>query len=289
MTGPYGGGSYDDYGGGSPQYGFAWPGLTPVVKQLLIINAGVFLLGFTLFMIGEKLPTPLRVFQRTLGLVPEVWADYFPFVPIWQLLSYGFLHATSQILHLLWNMLLLYFFGTMLEGILGPRRFLVVYLFAMLAGGLLHMLVELVGGGQHAAIGASGAVLGVMVAVAVLRPDTQVILLFVPVKLKWLAVGIVVLDVFQLLVSLRLGAPDFVAHYVHLGGVIYGFAAARRGWIWWDLIEKLQTRRDAARHARRVQSEKLMDDLLAKIHREGLGSLDRREKEFLKRMSSRNR
>lgn len=273
--------SYQDGGAGAPGRAMM-PGLTPMVKLLLIANAAVFglqfVLGFTSWG-GKEVPVA--------GLAPQVWANFFPFVPFWQLLTYGFLHSAANPWHLLWNMLLLYFFGTMLESILGSRRFLATYVGALLAGGLLHLAAEFIGGSRHPAIGASGAVLGVLIATSVLRPNTQVFVLFIPVTLKWLAIGIVGLDVFYLLSEFK-GLSDSTAHYVHVGGAAFGFVAARRGWIWKDPIQELKDRRTKVEAHQVELRGKHLDDLLAKIHREGLGSLSKREKDFLKRMSDRD-
>ncbi|MEE8467900.1 MAG: rhomboid family intramembrane serine protease [Planctomycetota bacterium] len=274
--------SYQD-GGSGAQGGATMPRMTPMVKLLLIANAVTFAAQFLLGFTGAR-----GMEIQVAGLAPQVWADFFPFVPFWQVVTYGFLHSTNDPMHLLWNLLLLYFFGTMLEAIVGSRRFLATYVGALLAGASLHLAAEFLGGSRHPAIGASGAVLGVLIAVAVLRPNTQVIVLFIPIALKWLAVGIVGIDVFFVLKGFQ-GMSDGTAHYVHVGGAAFGFLAARRGWIWKDPIQTLRNRRSKiAAHQVELRGKHL-DDLLAKIHREGLGSLSQREKDFLKRMSGRDR
>jgi len=262
---------------------FALPTLTPVVKRLMIVNAAVFLVTFLAFLV----PADAEGFIiQVLGLDPGVWRDFFPFVPVWQLATYGFLHDMTTLGHLLGNMLLLYFFGTMLEQILGGRRFLTLYLCAAVVGGSFHLAFELATGASHPAIGASGAALGVVVATACLRPDTRVILIFIPITLKWLAIGIVTMDVFNMLVSFKVGGSQ-TAYLVHLGGVLYGFLAVKRGWIWADPVQRIEARRAIAANEKRQGEDARMDQLLDKIHREGLNSLSRSEKEFLKRMSSR--
>lgn len=271
---------YDSYGEPAPRMVFPRP--TPMVRRLLLITALAFV---GQYFVGWA--TDEGWINEYLGLAPRTWGQLFPFLPVWQLVTYGFLHDTHSLMHLLWNLVLLYFFGTMLEGILGAQKFLIVYLSAMLAGAALHLVAEPLFGNGLPAIGASGAVLGVMIACAVLQPNATVILLFVPIPLKWLATGLVALDLFGLLESWRSGLGSFVAHYVHLGGAAYGFLAARRRWIWLDPIQQVQSRRAAAVAEQRVNDEQRMDDLLGKIHREGLGALSRREKEFLKRMSKR--
>jgi membrane associated rhomboid family serine protease len=275
---------YDDGPrGGNAQ--FVWPSLTPMVKHLLKINAIVFLLSFVVYLApgnGERLVVD------ALGLHPGIWRDFFPFVPVWQLFTYGFLHDMTTLGHLVMNMLMLYFFGTMLEGLLGARRFLVTYLGAMLAGAVLHLGYSMAIGSSAPAIGASGAVLGVVVATAVMRPNTRVILIFIPISLKVLAIGIVVFDVFNLVVGLKSGASDGVAHFVHLGGIVYGFVAVKRGWVWIDPLQRFQARRAISSEEKRQGDVKRVDELLEKIHKHGLNSLSTSEKSFLKRVSARD-
>ena len=106
-----------------PQVQMAMPSLTPVTKRLLLLNVAVFLATFVIGVGSRGAGDGLFNF---FGLTPRVWTAWFPFEPVWQLVTYGFLHSTVVFSHLLWNMVQLYFFGTMLEGILGGRRFLVL-------------------------------------------------------------------------------------------------------------------------------------------------------------------
>jgi len=136
---------------------------------------------------------------------------------------------------------------------------------------------------------------------AVLRPRQTVFFLFIPVTLKVLALIFVGINVFLWLTQLRTGSSGGVAALVHLGGIAYGFVAARAGWIWKDPVEAVERARAVAaveraprrrprarrRRPRAAGDEARMDRLLEKIHKEGMGSLSRAEREFLKRASSR--
>jgi membrane associated rhomboid family serine protease len=278
--------SRDSGEGGAPFDGgpqLALPALTPLTRLLLLVNAGVFAASFLLFLAGVW-TWP----ERLLGLSAGLWADWFPFPPVWQIVTYGFLHSVQDPMHVLWNLLLLYFFGTMLEGLIGSRRFGVLYGAAMVCGALAHLLASaLLGGTAGIALGASGAVLGVVVAAAALRPQAQVLVLFIPVRLWFLAAMIVGLDLFAVLVSFKTGVGDGLAHWVHLGGAAWGFVAVRKGWIHLDPLQGLGLRRERSQGRRRRADEERMDRLLEKIHDEGMASLTRSEREFLKRVSSR--
>lgn len=266
---------------------FALPRITKVVRRLVIANVVVFVPLFVWWIteaniLGMQYPDVLHL----LGLDPASWVASAPLVPVWQLFTYGFLHSPTDPWHILGNMLVLYFFGTMLEERLGSRRFVLTYFAAQLAGALVYMAPLLFGMHTTPAIGASGACFGVMVAVATLYPNQTVFLFFLPVRLKWLAIGIVGLELFSTLVGLRLGS-DGTAHLVHLGGAAYGFLAVRFGLIQKDPIEILERKRAVMQVTREADDEARMDRLLEKIHHEGMASLTRSEKDFLKRMSSR--
>ena len=221
-----------------------------------------------------------------LSLNPEVWYRGIP--ALWQLWTYGFLHGSQQ--HILMNMLVLYFFGTMLEAQVGPRRFACQYFAALAVGAIVHLALAPVFGkdallGVHRpVVGASGAVLYCVIACAVLMPNARVIFLFVPLPLKVMALILVGLDVFNVLSP---NSSD-TASDVHLAGAALGFVAVRAGWIyfdpkaWWDSRRVQQVAESEATDAERL------DQLLERIHREGIHALSRRDKDFLSRMSKRD-
>lgn len=132
----------------------------------------------------------------------------------WTLVSYMFLHAS--ILHIFFNMLMLFFFGPMLERQIGSPRFLGLYLASGILAGLVQVLLF-----PGAVIGASAAIFGVMGALTVLTPDLRVYLYFVPMKIVYVTILFAALDV------LFLGSGDAVAHGAHLvglaAGLLYGY------------------------------------------------------------------
>jgi len=270
-------------GQGRPQ--IAMPGLTPVVKALILANVGMFAVSFLAYLFSEQYELWLAV-RDSLGLAPETWVTWFPFVPVWQLVTYGFLHDTTNAMHIVVNMLFLYFLGTMLEGIIGGRRFLVLYGVAIVVAGLSMLLLGLATRDPRPTIGASGAVLAVVVATAVLRPNLRVIFIVFPITLKTMALIYVGMDVFGALSSLK-GGGGGVAYLAHLTGAGWGFLAARRGWIWRDPIQGLEDWRGRRAAERAADDARLLDELLEKIHRDGIHSLSTREKAFLKRTSKR--
>jgi rhomboid family protein len=127
----------------------------------------------------------------------------------WTLVTYMFLHA--NILHIFFNMLMLFFFGPMLERQIGSVRFLGLYLGSGVLAGLVQVLLF-----PGAVIGASAAIFGVMGALTVLMPDLRVYLYFIPMKILYVTIIFAALDV------LYLGSGDAIAHGAHLVGLAVG-------------------------------------------------------------------
>ena len=267
--------TYDDgYSKGSGGF----PGLTPVVKALLIANT-VIALPF-LFLI-DAVPGMRAAFDA-LALDVPTWREWAPFFPLWQLLTYGFLHDPNSPLHLLFNLMGLFFFGTMVESLVGRRRFLLLYVLGIVVPGVLQLAFSLATGSQTLVVGASGAILMLLVTVATLFPSRQILLMFIPMPMWLAAVIFVGLDLFGLV---RGGGNT--AYLVHLGGAALGFVLAKSGAIWFDPFEAWAARKAVKQVEDLQNDEQRLDELLARIHREGIGSLSGKEREFLKRMSAR--
>jgi membrane associated rhomboid family serine protease len=130
-----------------------------------------------------------------------------------------FTHGST--FHIFFNMFALWMFGRILENVWGPKRFLLFYLICGVGAALFHLAIEYFTGGYSAAIGASGAIMGIFAAFAFLFPNTELYLMFipVPVKAKWALIGMVALDLFG-----GVGMySDGIAHFAHLGGALTGF------------------------------------------------------------------
>lgn len=272
-------------GGGGGGVQFAWAPLTPVVKRLIVANVAVFavfvMLGFN--------SSAQATFVHGFGLDPMAWRDWFPLLPVWQLVTYGFLHEPTGLEHVFFNMITLYFFGGMVESIVGARRFAVHYFIALVVGGLGHLVIMPLFGMYNPAIGASGACLAMVVAAATFRPNTTVILLVFPIQLKWVAAFLVAGNAFAVITQLQGTATTRDAIYVHLAGALYGYLAVKRRWIQWEPISAFERRRSIAQEERRLSDADRMDELLARIKREGMGSLSSSDRDFLKRQSERGR
>jgi membrane associated rhomboid family serine protease len=176
---------------------------TPVVLNLIIINALVFVAQMV-FDSTWELTNRMALYSYNSGL----------FEP-YQLVTHMFAHG--GFFHILFNMYALWMFGSVLERVWGPKKFLIFYLVCGLAAGLTQMF--LVSGG--AAIGASGAIMGLLAAFAYTFPNTQFYILPFPfpIKAKYMAAIYAAIDLF----GGFSGSTDNVAHFAHLGGLVMGF------------------------------------------------------------------
>jgi len=181
------------------------PRITDVVKNLLIINILVFVSVYI------SLSTGLLQSPAQLALFYPTDPNFRPY----QIVTHMFMHG--DIGHLMFNMLTLFFLGPPVEQFLGAKKFLILYFVSGLGALLTHWLFF-----HHVPIiGASGAIYGVLIAFAVLFPNTRLMLLFppIPVRAKYLVIFIIAFD----LISGVSGWSTGIAHFAHLGGGLFGF------------------------------------------------------------------
>ncbi|MBQ4286422.1 MAG: rhomboid family intramembrane serine protease [Bacteroidales bacterium] len=216
--------SYYEYNGYErPNF---WNSLPVVTRNIIAINVLMFIATLVNqnFMIGN-------------------FAMFYPASPyfrIWQPLTHMFMHGGFW--HIFFNMYTFFFFGTMLERTLGSKKFLWFYFITGFGAVALHMLVQWLqvrAGVNVAAIyqtpvlGASGAVYGVLIGYAMLFPNDRMTLLFPPVtlKAKWMMLIFAGIE----LVTGAVGTADGVAHFAHLGGMLFGAILI----IWWRKTGRL--------------------------------------------------
>lgn len=151
---------------------------------------------------------------------------------IWTVLSYGLMHDTNMYLHVIGNLLGLFFFGREVLPYLGGRRFLGVFTAAVVFGGLLWLATNWSYGGV--VVGASAGVVAVVVIFACLHPNQPITLLLffilpVTLKPKWIAISLLALDLFGFIFYEALGnrSPLGFAHSAHLGGMLTGWVYFR--------------------------------------------------------------
>ena len=131
----------------------------------------------------------------------------------------GFAHA--GLMHLVFNMLTLYFFGPFVESVVGPTWFLIVFL-ASIIGGNLYCLVMKNQNSEYAALGASGGVLGIIYAAILLLPNIGLSLFMLPISIPGWLFGILFSLISIALTQLKRGAEARISHEGHLGGALMG-------------------------------------------------------------------
>ncbi len=189
--------------------------MTPVVKQLLIINVIVFILSQQMFMPQNYQYLSLFYFE----------SEYFKF---WQPLTHMFMHG--DVMHILFNMFALVSFGSALEHFWGGKRFLIFYIACGLGAAILHTAINYynihyIPGKEGLinvpAVGASGAIYGLLVAFAMMFPMAELMMMFIPVpiKAKYFVPMLVLLDLYSGVFS---GGGN-IAHFAHVGGAVTGF------------------------------------------------------------------
>ena len=186
--------------------------LPPVTRALLIANGVAFLLQLVLEYTALG---PLMLWPLGAGFMP------------WQLVTYAFLHG--DIAHLLFNMLALLMFGAPVEHTWGQKRFLTFYAVCVVGAALCQLAVGAwtmsQGGQAYPTLGASGGVFGLLLAYGMLFPHQRVMLLIPPIPMKARTL-VIVYGAIALLLGFT-GLQPGVAHFAHLGGMLFGWLLIR--------------------------------------------------------------
>jgi len=202
-----------------PQYGHRRPVDNSVIPNvifvLLIANGIVFALQHMNleFMLVNFALWPLET--------PHGWPSFKP----WQLVTYGFLHSPSNLGHIFFNMFGLWMFGRDLERLMGPQRFLTYYMTCVIGAGVVQLIVAGYQGEPYPTLGASGGLFGILLAYGLTFPNRTVMLLFPPIPMP-AKVFVVVYGLLELFLGVSGYAPG-IAHFAHLGGMLFGFLLLR--------------------------------------------------------------
>lgn len=184
------------------------PPLPPVTKTLILICVGIFCLGL---LIPAQYEAIAMLWPLSTGL----------FQP-WQVITYAFLHGSA--FHLLFNMLGLWMFGSELENLWGPKRYMQFLAASALAAAAVQLGFTALIGSNAPTVGASGALYGLLLAFGMLFPNRTIQLLIPPIPMK-AKVYVAIFGGLELLMGL--GGPSGVAHFAHLGGMLGGFLMIR--------------------------------------------------------------
>jgi len=272
--------------------------------QLIIINVTIFLVFVVLDLFswigGIEFVFNFVYKQFT---IPSGISEFFS--RPWTLITYMFAHSMWDIFHILFNMLVLYWFGRVFVEYLGSDKLVALYILGGLTGGISYLLIYNISPGffgNAGMVGASGAIYAIVVGTAVLLPNyTFYLLFFGPVKIKYIAMFYVVLSLLYVRQGINLGG-----NVAHLGGALMGLIYIKQlqaginwgGWItatldWFkDLVKekpkvKVTYRSEEARKSRPSKksaskaSQEEIDAILDKISDQGYESLTKDEKEKL--------
>jgi membrane associated rhomboid family serine protease len=253
----------------APQMRLSFPKLTPVVKWLLIINIGVFLTAITIKPLGVFIYSWGELDATSLGRALQPW----------RLITYQFLHDPNLFMHIFLNMLGLFFLGPVLESHWGGKKFLPFYLGCGVAGALFYYFLVAVGflqGGEM--VGASGSILGLLAACAILFPHFVVFIFIFPVPIRVAAVGLTALY-FLLVVTRGDNAGGNAAHLAGMAtGAVYVLSQSWRDRFKLKLHSGHWEKRMAEQHNLQVE----VDRILEKVHDSGIQSLTSKEKKTLR-------
>ncbi len=244
---------------------------TPVVKKLIIANIAVFILEFIVGRSGQS------IILYYFSLVPAfILQKGF----VWQFFTYMYLHGSFT--HLLFNMFALWMFGSMVESVWGGRRFFQYYTLCGIGGGICTWALSHSWTGST--IGASGGIFGVLLAYGMLFPESYIFLWFlIPVKAKHF---VLIFAAIELMAGISY-TPDGIAHFAHLGGMLFGYLYIRKGIPGFPRGFRIRipkkpairvVRRDAGPRRSRQNH---VDEILDKITQRGIDSLTAEEKRIL--------
>lgn len=210
--------------------------IPPVTKNLIIINLLFWVASLALPKVGIDL-------VELFGLHFPGTESFYPF----QIITYMFMHDTHSFSHVFFNMFGVYMFGRVIENVWGPKRFLTFYMVTGIGAGIAQALVWAYSlqsfAAEHGAtllqlleidrslnglvtIGASGAVFGILLAFAMLFPNVPLFLMFIPIPIK-AKYFVVFYGLAELFMGVSSFGGDTVAHFAHLGGMLFGFFMVR--------------------------------------------------------------
>jgi len=267
------------------------------VNKLIAANVVVFIILGLVRLVVFIMQTSEMYFEDIIS-----WLAVPAALPIlatrpWTIFTYMFVHI--EFMHILFNMLWLFWIGKIFEEYLGYRKFTFVYIAGGLAGGAFFIAFSNLVPAFHTispTIGASASVMAIIAATATLLPDYGIGLLFLgTVKLRWLAIGYVVLDI------IVLPGGNIGGQLAHLGGALLGFIYVqrlRKGNDWSAPFVKLFSPKPSKTHLKvayraektslqnkEKSNEQIIDEILDKISKFGYTSLTEREKQQLFRAS----
>lgn len=192
-----------------------------MVTRLVVINVVVFLAINIIYLLIKSFGAPNEVasiYHNFLKWISLSSDGLYTLTHIWVIITHMFVH--EKFLHILFNMLYIYWFGNILGDMIGDKKILPIYLLGGLMGALVYLIAAQFMQLGGIAMGASAAGLAIVVASAMVAPEYNMRLMFLgDVKLKWIAVALVVIDV----MFISFSSDNTGGHIAHLGGAFMGY------------------------------------------------------------------
>ena len=284
------------------EYDNAGPYRRPSARPMTVILVGVTVAVFVLqLMTSQGGATSLAQEWLSLDFEHAVFQGQ-----IWRLLTYAFCHDQRNLLHIVFNMMVLYSIGGVLRPVIGDREFLWFYLVAAVFAGICSLMFYRLLNMSAEIIGASGATMAVFCLVALHYPRQKVLLMgVIPIEFRWLLAAFVAFDTVPMINQVAAAMQNRqttsqIANSAHIGGLIFGFLYFRwnmRITRWWDQfagrIASRKRRGDLRVFTEAPEPETdlstKVDDILEKISRTGEASLTPRERNLLAQASKQYR
>lgn len=266
--------------------------LLNIAEKIILLNVIIFIIPFfikTFFFLFNIESFDLIYWLK---LSPDILT--FIFTP-WTIITYGFIHGSIS--HILWNMILLYFSSRFFLNLFSAEKFLNTYFLGIILGGIIFLFsfsVFPVFKNSYAnLIGSSAGVMSVLIFVCTYSPDQEIRIIFFNLKLKYLGIALVLIDIIQI------PSGNAGGNLAHLGGSLFGFIYANQlkngndiGLFFEKFLfsfykffkkpVKLKTvHKNKNPNQTSIDKQKRVDDILDKISNSGYDSLSKEEKDFL--------
>ena len=266
--------------------------LLNIAEKIILLNVIIFIIPFfikTFFFLFNLESFDLIYWLK---LSPDILT--FIFTP-WTIITYGFIHG--GISHILWNMILLYFSSRFFLNLFSAEKFLNTYFLGIILGGIIFLfsfsIFPVFKNSYANLIGSSAGVMSVLIFVCTYSPDQEIRIIFFNLKLKYLGIALVLIDIIQI------PSGNAGGNLAHLGGSLFGFIYAnqlKNGndiglffekflFSFYKFFKKpvrLKTvHKNKNTNQTSIDKQKRVDDILDKISNSGYDSLSKEEKDFL--------
>ncbi len=266
--------------------------LLNIAERIILLNVIIFVIPFFIKTFLFLFNIGFYDFISWFKLSPELFT--FIFKP-WTIITYGFIHGSIS--HILWNMILLYFSSRFFLNLFSDQKFLNTYFLGIIFGGIIFLfsfsVFPVFKNSYSNLIGSSAGVMSVLIFVCTYSPNQEIRIIFFNLKLQYLGIGLVLIDIIQI------PSGNAGGNLAHLGGALFGFIYANQlkkgndialifekfSYAFFNLFKTPVKLKKVDGNRRRKQGssekQKRLDQILDKISNSGYDSLSKEEKDFL--------